>query len=278
MVKKDRVNWRSPIFIVTVSYALLPFIVFNQQIITGRSLQPFHYEQFIINYVVLIALVLTYRMFWTGWKIRPFMWVLFALTIGLISAVKEAHDNFQLNNRRDEAKPLFQRIDELSKSGHPGLALFNNSLLAASAPTSASVGEIWSPNMYTYGDISFEENVERFYQYLYFLGVKADNFRETLQHDPQTQATVFGLRRANPRLESSFRPVSGTEIEQQVEHYSNYISRFSAKEAARWQLSYVVIMDDSWVDFATLDHWYDRDGGQHLGRSTMYLVRLRESK
>ena len=41
------------------SLALMPLIVFNQQVITGRSMQPLHYELFIANYVSLLALVMT---------------------------------------------------------------------------------------------------------------------------------------------------------------------------------------------------------------------------
>ena len=46
---------RSTLF--AFSLALVPPIVFNQQIITGRSLQPIHYQVFIGNYVALAALM-----------------------------------------------------------------------------------------------------------------------------------------------------------------------------------------------------------------------------
>ncbi len=37
------------------AFALAPLLVFNQQVLTGKSLQPFHYEFYVINYVVLLG-------------------------------------------------------------------------------------------------------------------------------------------------------------------------------------------------------------------------------
>ena len=53
------VGLRSVSTLFTLSVALVPLVVFNQQIITGRSLQPIHYQVFIGNYVAGLALVLT---------------------------------------------------------------------------------------------------------------------------------------------------------------------------------------------------------------------------
>jgi hypothetical protein len=46
--------------LLCASFALMPFVVFNQQLFTGRSLQPVHYEQFVANYVSLLALALAF--------------------------------------------------------------------------------------------------------------------------------------------------------------------------------------------------------------------------
>ena len=54
-----RFRWREPVNLLAISFALMVFVVFNQQVITGRSLQPVHYEWFIANYCALIAIVLT---------------------------------------------------------------------------------------------------------------------------------------------------------------------------------------------------------------------------
>ncbi|HVF49150.1 MAG TPA: hypothetical protein VNA19_03640 [Pyrinomonadaceae bacterium] len=56
--RRGLVSWRAPRVIFAASFALTPFVVFNQQIVTGRSLQPFHYQMFSANYLALLALVL----------------------------------------------------------------------------------------------------------------------------------------------------------------------------------------------------------------------------
>ncbi len=52
-IRKERLKWNAPETLFAASFALTPALVFNQQIITGRSLQPFHYEWFIANYLAL---------------------------------------------------------------------------------------------------------------------------------------------------------------------------------------------------------------------------------
>ncbi|MGH9962391.1 MAG: hypothetical protein ACREBC_35620, partial [Pyrinomonadaceae bacterium] len=39
---RGRINWRAPHTLFAASFCLMPLLVFNQQVITGRSLQPFH--------------------------------------------------------------------------------------------------------------------------------------------------------------------------------------------------------------------------------------------
>jgi hypothetical protein len=54
-----RLEAREARVVFAASFALTPFVVFNQQIITGRSLQPVHYEDYVLNYLALVALVLS---------------------------------------------------------------------------------------------------------------------------------------------------------------------------------------------------------------------------
>jgi hypothetical protein len=59
---------RSPAVVFNAALALSVLVVFNQQIITGRSLQPMHYEQYIGNYVALLAATLALGLLWQGRK------------------------------------------------------------------------------------------------------------------------------------------------------------------------------------------------------------------
>ncbi|MDQ1557949.1 MAG: hypothetical protein QOD32_1009 [Pyrinomonadaceae bacterium] len=55
---RRRLDARAAPFIFAASFAITPFVVFNQQIVTGRSLQPVHYADYVLNYLALLALTL----------------------------------------------------------------------------------------------------------------------------------------------------------------------------------------------------------------------------
>jgi hypothetical protein len=268
---RHRIAWRSPEVLFTGACAVTPFIVFNQQIISGISLQSSHYEQFIINYLVLVSIVVTYHLVWSHLKIRPIAWATFAVCIGLVTAVKDTRHNSALNVRRDQTKPVFEQLNNFEGDG---LALFNNSLLAASALTDSSMPELWAPNMYFYGGLNEGEPAERFYQYLYLLGVQPPEFEQNLHDSLQVQAAVFGLHRVNGTMSQKFIPVSSDEIRAQVEAYSAYVRGFSQQHANRWPLAYVITIDDATYDFTNLDRWYTRATGEKVGGSVIYPVQL----
>ena len=58
--RQDRADAR---VIYAASLALLPFIVFNQQVLTGRTMQAFHYEIFVVNYSTLVGLLIIVSLF-----------------------------------------------------------------------------------------------------------------------------------------------------------------------------------------------------------------------
>jgi hypothetical protein len=271
---RNTIHWRSPRVVFAASCAAAPLLVFNQQVLTGRSLQPFHYEQFIINYVVLVGLVTTYQLLRR--RLRFPFWIVLALIVGLSTALKEARDNSAANTVRDQAEPVFKRLESLSsRSPDRGFAFSSSPLLAASALTSCSVPELWGPQMYSYGNTSAADQRERFYQHLYYRGVDVQTLKMDLQNSPQTRAAVFGLHRANSVLSSNFQPVSANEIDAQVRSYSTYIAAFSREQASRWPLAYVIFIDETPSDLSNLDRWSIRDEGRRVGSSILYTVRLR---
>ena len=251
------IDLKSPKVLFVIACAVTPFVVFNQQVITGLSLQAFHYEQFIVNYLVLISIVGTYHLIWSHLKIRPIVWAAFALCIGVATAMKEVHDKSPLNLRRDQAKLIFEQIEA---SDTYGWVVFDNSLLAASALTDSRTPQLWSPNMHIYGGIDDTERVERYYQYLYLLGVEPQTFAHDLQNNQQTRSAVFGLQRVNEGLSQRASPVSDAEIRTQVESYTSYVNNFTQQQANRWPLVYVITIADH--DFTNLDRWYQRTFGR----------------
>ncbi|HYG08738.1 MAG TPA: hypothetical protein VD835_02075, partial [Pyrinomonadaceae bacterium] len=62
-VWRRRVEVRGARFLFAASFALTPFVVFNQQLLTGRSLQPVHYADYVLNYLSLVALTLAVALY-----------------------------------------------------------------------------------------------------------------------------------------------------------------------------------------------------------------------
>jgi hypothetical protein len=267
-IRRRHADWGSPQTLFVIACANTPFVVFNQQVITGISLQAFHYEQFIINYVVLVSVIGTYQLVWSHFKIRPIMWAAFAIGVGLVTALKDVHDNSALNVRRDQARPIFKQLEA---SDRYGWVLFDNSLLAASALTDSSMPQLWSPNMHIYGGIDTAEKLDRYYQYLYLLGVEPQTFAYDLQNNPQTRKEVFGLQRVNGGLTQEFVSISDAEVRGQVESYTSYVNNFSEQQANRWPLVYVITIADH--DFTNLDRWYQKTAIKHVGECVVYELR-----
>jgi hypothetical protein len=276
-VRRATVDWRSPTTLFAASCAAAPFVVFNQQIFTGRSLQSFHYEQFIINYLLLVGLVITYNLIWLKLRIRPVMWVVMALVVGLATAFTDVRQISEVNILHDKSIPVFRTLqaelkERSAKDSPKQFALFDNYLLSASAPTSSSIPALWSNYMYTFGSTSEDENTERFYQTLYYLGVDRQGFEKMLNGDLQVRAIIFGLPRVNDKLMQVSKPISTEEIRAQVQRYSDYIASFSEDKARHWPLSHVILMNDATFDLTNLDQWYERDGGERIGGTTLYHV------
>src|SRR5207245_1925724 len=53
-ILRRRFERTEPRAIYAAALALLPFIVFNQQVLTGKMIQAFHYEIFDVNYSTTI--------------------------------------------------------------------------------------------------------------------------------------------------------------------------------------------------------------------------------
>ncbi|HKX82772.1 MAG TPA: hypothetical protein VJL58_01005, partial [Pyrinomonadaceae bacterium] len=125
---KGRIALNSPPIVFTLSLAATPFILFNQQVVTGRSLQPVHYEIFIANYLALLALVLL------AWNIcvamfgseaparmkRGLIYIGLAAVIwGFVESTATTRRNAAYESLRDDAMPALQYLSDQAKANPP---------------------------------------------------------------------------------------------------------------------------------------------------------------
>lgn len=289
LIKAVNFHERSTLF--AFSLALVPLVVFNQQIITGRSLQPIHYQVFIGNYVAALALVLTLGILWRGVgqnypKFSKGLLVSLAV-IAAVWGIVECHYTVRVlddaNIARDEAIPVAKRLTELSATDTPSPDSNRAVVMAISMvqgddlPTVAPQAVLWARHQHVFAGGTAQENKERYYQYLYYMDLDEKWLNKSLKTgDFVSMIALFGWGRHTPRLSGEYKPLTYGEIDEETAKFGDYYRNFSFEQASHPTLSYVVAPVDWKVDFTNLDLWYDRDAGENFGKYTLYKVKLKQ--
>jgi hypothetical protein len=279
---------RDPVLLVAAAFALSVLAVFNQQVITGRSLQPIHYQWFIANYCALTAAVLTAALWWRSDKQRGLTKNRLALVAGaaLLLAFGEvwlaASVSFDYNRLIDESIPVTNRLAERARaegtrSSSGSMALMADLNLADRLPTDAPQSVLWAPRLLVFPGVSETENHERFFRQLYYLGYTEKKFWAELDHADWNFLTgMFAYQRLSPAVSGSEAPITPKELRTQLAGYLNYGRLFNRDLAAAPMLAYLVVHADSQPDYANLDRWYQRDAGERIGGFLLYRLKLRE--
>jgi hypothetical protein len=286
-IARARFRPSDPVVVFGAAFALTVLTVFNQQVITGRSLQPVHYQWFIANYCTLVALVLTAAVWRQIGGLRSLTQNRLALiaAAALLLAFGEvwlaASVSFEYNRGVDDSIPVSTRLAELARAqraGIPGqVVLMSDLKLADRLPTDAPQAVLWAPRMLVFPGVSEAGNRERFLQQLYYLGYDEKKFwTELNQLDWNFLAGLFPYNRLSPAVTGSQTPITLAELRAQLETYLDYSRSFDAQRARTPQLSFLVVRVDSQPDYANLDRWYQRDAGERIGGFVLYRLKLRE--
>lgn len=282
------INLKDRATLFTFSLALLPFILFNQQILTGYSLQPIHYQVFIGNYVAALALVLMIGLLIRSLVPTRNMKIVFAslTVIAGIWGIVECHYTVRVldeaNIERDEGMKVAKRLEELSVNdvpspdGRRAVTLAYSMLQGDDLPTIAPQSVLWARHQHVFVGASSQESKIRYYQYLYYMDLDEKWLDNSLKEgDFISMITLFGWGRHTNRLSSVSNPLTYGEIEDESARFGSYINNFSIKEASYPTLSYVIVPTNWNLKFKNLDAWYERDGGEQIGNSILYKVKLK---
>jgi hypothetical protein len=291
---RKRIHWRTPESLFAASFALMPFVVFNQQVITGRSLQPFHYEQFIANYVALVGLIVASTLVWRGSEAaeRPIRYRVVGrlVFVALLWAAMEIMAPTRIMKRDnqfiDRAAAVCQRLRGLARTDervvrinsetdcYP-LVLASDNKVAVILPTFAPHAVLWAPH-FDFLNLRLGESRERFYKYLYYTGFDGPKFETELRRPMSTfAAAAFGHERVIPDLSVQAKPITSEEIAAQVAEYQAYYSSFTHEQAVQHILSYVIVPLNGGPDLSNLDRWYQRDTGEEIEGYILYRVQLK---
>ena len=265
-----------------LSLALVPLAVFNQQVLTGYSIQPIHYELFVANYTALLAAFLlgatiaqSQRTTLIASRALAFSTIV-AIGWGTIEITYAIRGRTDLNQIRDEARPAALRLAEIAKSPldpRNTLVLATNIVQADTLPADAPQPVLWAPHMRSFPGVDFAEEKSRYYAQLYFTGTTVADFEALLRETVVAPSVVFGWERVNPRLASTPNPVAEQEIQEELHRYAGYVASFDHARAANLPLTFVVASPSD--NLTNLDRWYVRDEAEKVGNLLLYRVSLR---
>lgn len=287
-IRQGRIQMRDRGVLVTAAFAITPFILFNQQILTGRSLQPIHYQVFIGNYLAALSVVLVLWLLWRGVRtegrlINRRAFVLIGLAIfgwGMVEAKYTTRVLDAANVVRDQGVPV-QRQLALEAVTAPATArtavvLPLNLIQGDDQPTFAPQPVLWARHQFAFTGTSWTESKQRFYQLMYYSGIGPDQLSEELNRGNFVYViALFGWGRATDRLTAEHMPLKVSEAQAEVQRYADYVATFDRNRAGSPELSYVITHIDATPDLSNLDRWYERDQGKQFGEFILYKVRRR---
>jgi hypothetical protein len=286
-------QWRERAVLFTAAFALTPIVVFNQQIITGRSLQPLHYELYIAKYLALLALILAIVLIWRGRAKSEFprlprrallYTALIALAWGAIETAVETHRHAWASLDRDEAQAVAKRLAKLTADSHGRLdtrsmVLYVNLDHADFSPVVAPQPVLWSPHVPAFSGVTLEENRERIYQYLYYTGedMKIDERQfEALAHRKKYLIhSLIEWGHNDPAWTVNWKQITTEDVREALGSYATYANGFGRAQAANPALSYVVAETQAPPEFSNLDRWYEREETERVGKFPSYRVKLK---
>jgi len=290
-IKRRSIDLYDRQVILTISFALLPFVVLNQQLITGRVMQPIHYKGFVTSYAVLIAFVLASGLRWRRrsgerWQLskRALLWIaLGALDWGAIEAHQAARRSAEGNDKAAEEMSVYVR---LTKQAHTNttimdekVVLFEDLHMADGAPAVSPIAVLWAPHMVVYSGVTQLESKERLYRHLYYTGVGVKELDAYLHGQNVYYGCavgLFGFDRLIDGLNPNAKPISIEEKNAELISYGRYVETFDKERAANPRLSYVITPTVGGTDLKNLERWYQRDTGERVGKFTLFRLQLRD--
>lgn len=288
MLWKGLVRLNEPATQFALSFALTPVILFNQQVVTGRSLQPAHYEIFIANYLVLISAVLALWMWLrsrsSGENSHAFRkglvyLALIAVGWGTLEAVGASGRSSAAAVVRDESYPALEYIQQRSMAEHlaePAVVHATNFVISDLVSTVTSQRSLWNAHIDSAGSVNSGDNKRLFYEYLYYSGFTEKDLGEMLSKNSfEITAAAFGSNRALPELAQGAGRVSAEEIRSEVRRYGDFIRSFSSSDAKDPELSWLIVPVRSEQDLSNIDRWYERSDEQEFGMFKVYRLKLK---
>ena len=284
-VLTGRVDRKSAPSLFAFSLSLVPLAIFNQQVVTGRSLQPIHYQVFIGNYVAGLSLVLNAFLIAkgrSGASSVGFKAVCASLaTVAVIWGFVECHYTVRVldeaNVLRDRQMPLAKKLVQYSKDAPDPFraTIFSlSNLQADDSPTVAPQAVLWSRHQHVFAGLSWKESKERYYRYLYYQSLDEHWLDKRLRGgDFVSIIALFGWGRHSDRLSLAAKPLTDGEIREEVRSYGEFIRNFGGEQAYDPLLSIAVVPKGWDPDLSNLKEWYELGEREEVGDQVLYRLK-----
>jgi hypothetical protein len=272
--------------ILALALAASVFAVFNQQVLTGHSLQPIHYQVFIGNYVAMLAVFIAAWIFLHRF-LRPgtthhnaAYWVLAASAVvwGLVECHYTVRAVDEANIARDRSRPVLDRLRQLAATDddpHRKTVFFFDSVVADDALSVAPQNVLWAHHQQIFTGLTRNEARGRFMKYLYYRNVDPEALHRSITRDAVATIALFGWDRHTDRLSSKARPLTEIEVGAAVDEYKRYRAFFNRKLASEPKLAYVVVPNTITADLTNIERWYELELTEHVGGQTIYRAMLK---
>jgi hypothetical protein len=292
-VRKGLVKWADPFLLLALSLALHLFVVFNQQVLTGRSLQSFHYEIFIGNYAALFAVVLMLSVFLrengTGRLRMTQRFVFYACTLCFVWGELEVRFNnlhFRKHNiELDSVIPLANRMTQLAEGAGKGVhdreVVFTPDIFMVgdNLPSFAPQAILWATHGIFMSSLNSQQRQDRYFQHLYYSGMTPDElYRRLVEGYSSEHTALFGYERYFKNITINYNPPTESEVREKVELYRHFIRSFDYARAWNPRLSWVILSNDMNNNTENLDRWYVRENEEQVGRYRILRVRPRQAE
>ena len=291
-VRRRRLEAQKEAAIFALALALLPLVLFNQQVLTGRSMQPFHFQSFIANYTVLVASVIVIGLLLRPVSSRVLLLVgVLSLSWGVLEVELASRARATSDNVNDQMVPVLRRLKALSQEdgtvsglrdeGKAPVFVFSPHIeVLRFLPTWTAQGTAIGLGGLDFGSAAKDDR--KVYAYLYYCGIDTEHLTELLHDRTEnrfmnyyTRSAMFGHERVLTNLSLHPKPIENAEIDEQVRAYKTYVMTFSKEEVLKHPISYVVVLSESGFDFSRIDRWYERRNPERIGPYDLYRVELR---
>jgi hypothetical protein len=294
LISRGRVKSSDPAVVFALACAVTPFLLFNQQILTGRSLQPFHYEVFIGGYTTVLAAFVSVILLWRSLTAtRPVVARILLVVIACCAVLSGSAEATLMTRRqlsgnriRDDVRPALLRLAQIARQTKDGsldtksVVYAPNFIVASSIPTTAPQPVLWAPYLFVFPDVTLAEDKERLASFLYYKDVdfnNIDHFRlESLDNEQSYYlSSLIGRGRFNSRLSVNWQPIAADEVREGLDYYRNFVATFDRTKASSPLVSFLLVSADDPVKLSNFDRWYERDEGERVGNYILFRVRLR---